>query len=574
MGDPEIQQQKNLGKTGDLRRKKMKIGETIRKIQWLPALIVLWNILDIVVHVALGMPEPLRIAGNIVGIAAALVVWFGLAKPFAPHILVGAAAVVVILNVIHSVAHGWIAASFIFIGVSLILLLLWAQDIYRKANAESDNAESPVYLRWWAALGATLVSIALVALVGPQAQLEIGPIAQLHNGELVAADYWADEPMILSAGLGFDNIVGIPVPELTKENVREAGGSWYGSVTCPNGEEPAPVDYTSTSSSDGVSQFFKGFSEYDDGLPIVFSWPVGSETVDLTDFQFTLNTGEVVFANSVGMWPNWELNERNTVVVFGDFGNRGLSSEADAVFPVRLDIVADDTPLLLIGPGGQEFNAVGLSWTTDATPYDSGPALVGAKLNFVGEEPIGEGGLPLVGSTIGMMPNDEFSLYDEGDFRIRVLTTGGFSPDGVTGLQPNMYEDFFRVHVNGADGETVLLEEVGVEYAVAGGTLRVVGLSDLGKRENPDEGIYYGDCYSEDRDNYIDIILVGDEEAARNITFVEIPSLEGGYRAFYNPGGPGPEPFEGVRYTAPGPPDMEPVIIALDDPMRVDRAAP
>lgn len=173
-----------------------------------------------------------------------------------------------------------------------------------------------------------------------------------------------------------------------------------------------------------------------------------------------------------------------------------------------------------------------------------------------------------------MLPNDEFALYDEGDFRIRVLTTGGFSPDGVTGLRPNTYEQFFRIHVKGVDGETVLLEEVGVDDAVAGGALRVVGLSDLGQKENPDEGIYYDDCYSEDRDNYIDIILVGDEEAARNVTFVETPALEGGYRAFYNPGGPGPEPFEGVRYTAPGPPDMEPVIIALDDPKRIDRAAP
>lgn len=42
----------------------------------------------------------------------------------------------------------------------------------------------------------------------------------------------------------------------------------------------------------------------------------------MTDFQFTPNTGEVVFPNSAGMWPNWELNERNVVVVFGDFGNR------------------------------------------------------------------------------------------------------------------------------------------------------------------------------------------------------------------------------------------------------------
>lgn len=58
------------------------------------------------------------------------------------------------------------------------------------------------------------------------------------------------------------------------------------------------------------------------------------------------------------------------------------------------------------------------------------------------------------------------------------------------------------------------------------------------------------------------------------VTFVEIPSLEVGYRAFYNPGGPGPERFERVRYTAPCPPDLEPVLIALDHPMRVDRAAP
>jgi hypothetical protein len=60
----------------------------------------------------------------------------------------------------------------------------------------------------------------------------------------------------------------------------------------------------------------------------------------------------------------------------------------------------------------------------------------------------------------------------------------------------------------------------------------------------------------------------------RNITFVEIPALQGVYRAFYNPGGPGPELFEGVRYTAPGPPDLEPVIMALEHPMRVSRIAP
>ena len=34
---------------------------------------------------------------------------------------------------------------------------------------------------------------------------------------------------------------------------------------------------------------------------------------------------------------------------------------------------------------------------------------------------------------------------------------------------------------------------------------------------------------------------------------------------------PGPELFPDVRCSAPGPPDREPVVIGLDDPMRVSR---
>lgn len=238
--------------------------------------------------------------------------------------------------------------------------------------------------------------------------------------------------------------------------------------------------------------------------------------------------------------------------------------------PVKLEIVDDGTPLLLVGPGGKEVSAVGLTWTTDKSPYDSGPSLVGAKLNRAGDHAVGEGGVSLMERSAGY-PNDEFSLYGKADFRLRVLTTGGFSPDGVTGLRPNMYEDFFRLRAKDPDGRTMILDKVGVDYEVAGGTLRVVGLSDLGRAKNPDDGVYYDGCYEEDGDNYIDIILTGDEAAARNVTFVDIPSLKGGYRAFYNPGGPGPEPTKGVRYTAPGPPDLEPVVMALDDPMRVGR---
>lgn len=92
-------------------------------------------------------------------------------------------------------------------------------------------------------------------------------------------------------------------------------------------------------------------------------------------------------------------------------------------------------------------------------------------------------------------------------------------------------------------------------------------MSDLGKPAGDD--VHYDDCYVEDSDNYIDIILEGDEAAARALTHIEIPAGQDGYLRFYDPGGPGPEPFPDVRYSAPGPPDLEPIINALDNPMRV-----
>ena len=534
----------------------------------IPAVLVGWNMIDALLHVAIDMAEPLRITGNIIAIVVAVAILLGAPKKLSFILLLTAFISTVALNTVHVSENDFAVPMLIFIGLSLYLLLRWAQIFKVKDFEIREPKKQKYFYKRWFAVVLSVLGMLVVLAVGVMNSLNVQN--QLFDGALKEADYWSDEPVILSAGMGFEGIIGWP--EVNEETVREAGGSWYGSVICTNGEDPPAGAYTSTVSTAGIELFYKGTAEDDDGLPIVFSWPVATETVDLTDFQFTLNTGEIVYPNSAGMLPNWELNERNTVVVFGDFGNRGLSSEEGAIFPVRLDIVEDETPLLLIGPNGQEFNAVGLSWETDTSPYDSGPKLVGAKLNHVGNEAVGEGGLGF-GTRSGVLPNDELSLYDEGDFRIRVLTTGGFSPDGITGLTPTMFEDFFRIHAKGSNGEVVLLEKVGQEYLVADGTLRIVGLSDLGQKEDPDEGIFYDDCYAEDRDNYIDIILVGDEAAARNITHVEIPSLEGGYNAFYNPGGPGPEPFEGVRYTAPGPADLEPVINALDNPMRVSREA-
>jgi hypothetical protein len=166
------------------------------------------------------------------------------------------------------------------------------------------------------------------------------------------------------------------------------------------------------------------------------------------------------------------------------------------------------------------------------------------------------------------LPNDGVALYgDAAQYRLRMYTSGGFSPDGVAGVLPTEYSRYFRIHVQNANGETVYLTETGVDYPVDGGTIRVIGLADLGEKADG-EKIFYDGCYLEDHDNYIDIILAGDEAAMRQITYLEIPA-SGDYAPFYNPGGPGNNPDPAVRYTAPGPADLEPVVMALDDPLTV-----
>ena len=225
------------------------------------------------------------------------------------------------------------------------------------------------------ALVTGIVAVVGLGLVGVLALrlLSDSVLRQLTDGRLESADYWTEQPEILSAGLGFDGIIGLP--RLDEETVRDAGGSWYGDLTCSDGSDPTDQERTSAATTSTIERAYEGGADvdHDDGLPVVFSWPVATETVDPTDFRLTLNTGATVTPHAAGMNPNWEDDERNTVVLFGDLGNRLPSSDPDAVFPVRLDVVADDTPLVLVGPGGREVSAVGLSWTTRTTPCTASP---------------------------------------------------------------------------------------------------------------------------------------------------------------------------------------------------------
>lgn len=393
----------------------------------------------------------------------------------------------------------------------------------------------------------------------------------LQRDVIVGADVWGKRPRMLAAGLGFTGIIGVPgmtTADLagSESLVRTAGGAWN-EVSCAAPTTPELFAYTSASTPQQVEAAYGYPTTYADGLPVEFSWPIRPSTLDASDFRVVLNTGRAVAPELASIFPNAEYNERSVAVLFGHFGNRLPATDPGAEYPVRTEVVADGTPLQLVGLRGKLASAVGLFAEAAGTPYTgpggapserSGPHLVGAKLTRLSTR--GESApLPFRSA----LPNDGRTLYGKrARFRLRVYTTGGFSPDGVRAVFPTEFERYFRLHVE-VGGRERMFTKAGVTYRIAGHRLRVLGLADLGRKQSS-----YDDCYREDKDNYIDIVLGGERAAVRHITAVEIPA-SGAYSPFFNPGGPGNDPTPDVHYTAPGPAQTQPVWRALGDPKTV-----
>jgi hypothetical protein len=397
----------------------------------------------------------------------------------------------------------------------------------------------------------------------------------IMTDQLIEADYWQEEPAILAAGLGFTDINGIPdlgTPGQTldamEQLVREYGGGWH-DVTS-TADDIAQRARTSSNSVFGMTETFGYASPSGDGLPMELSHPVLASTVQREDILIWLNTGDTVVPTNISVMPNMEFNERSTLVMNGDFGNRLDTDDPEAVFPVMFEIVDE---LLMMTPAGA-FDAKGLAYGDGATPLTAyrsghGPRLCAAKLTRADAGIAGEGAPTTFQDS--SLPNDAISLYGEdADFRIRVLTTGGFSPDGVRSLYPSEYRQFFRVGIQpdgiAADDYDALLwlTETDTLYSLDNvGSIEVLGLAELGVKRDS-----YDDSYIEDHDNQIDIVLKGDRAMAERVVVVHIPAT-GDYQPFYNPGGPGDRPDPDTRYSEPGPSYFQPVTIAIDDPMLV-----
>jgi len=432
----------------------------------------------------------------------------------------------------------------------------------------------------WSALSAALAvpAITLMAAMPATASTAHGTspnpqYASLMQDVLINADYWDAQPKMLAAGLGFTNILGVTNVDSTDLSVAQAAvqavsGAWNVGLTCPSTATPPQRAYTSAASPSQILGGYGASINQGSGLPVEFSWPVLPSTVNPTDFQVTLSNGSVVTPQGVSIVPNFEFNERSTVVLVGPFGTPSPSDKG-GVYVTKVEVVKDATPMKLIGPRLKQVSAVGMSATKTTSPYDlpssnptdwTGPKLTAGKISKMSTA--GEMAPKLFG---GNLENDGVDLYGTAaKFRIRVLTTGGFSPDGIRGIYPTDYRNFFQVVARSRSGKTVRLINPGQTYLIDGYPLRVLGLADVGKKLDS-----YDYCYADDHDNQFDIVLGGSIKAAERVRAVVIPATGNGYKPFYNPGGPGTTPVSGVYYTGPGPRMVQKITNALRNPMTV-----
>ena len=367
--------------------------------------------------------------------------------------------------------------------------------------------------------------------------------SSLDTNFTLSADYFGNQPRIVTANYGFDGYMGVAGLQGTGADARAAayqyGIAWQ-LIDPTLGALPRAY---SSAMGDSAFQSTYGFSALrQDTIPVVFSHPLLGDTLSPQSFRILLNTGEIVTPITSSFSPNSEFNERQTVVLVGDWGNRLLPDESGARYPVSVTVVDDGPPLWLVTSAGL-VSAVGLT-IESFNPYvaGNGPRILAAKLNAYSD--LGEGNPAWLASSTANSGSD---LYGEqAKYRLRIYTSAGFSADGISSILPTDFSKFFQLLAKDDRGNDILISLSDVDYNIGGfGVVRVLGIADTGLFQNS-----YDISYVEDHDNQYDIILSGDLAAVARLKSIRMPSGEG-YSAVYNPGGPGNDPGNNppVRFT-------------------------
>ena len=295
----------------------------------LPILIIAWNVIDIGIHYAVHMIEPMRITGNLIGLVAALFALLGVARSFAPLALGIAALAVVAVNASHAMLWGAEAIVAVLIGISLAMLVRLAQIRRLVALSPGAKAEDRSRGEWWLNRWVTLpvTGIGLAIIFGVGSQLE--PLGHAYaSTEQSDTTPEASLPRvvegrraeILSAFFGLDN----GLPRLAENLVRGATGM--------------------------------------DGMPVIFSSEIDLATMQAGDFRVTKASGEAGFVQGATLAPAVDEGEFRTVLLVGEFG----TAVEDP--PVKVEIVGNVHSI----DGRQNFKGA----QVDVTPLADGPTMI------------------------------------------------------------------------------------------------------------------------------------------------------------------------------------------------------
>jgi hypothetical protein len=356
----------------------------------------------------------------------------------------------------------------------------------------------------------------------------------LNTSIVLGADFFASAPSILTANYGFEGYMG--VPNLTGTGTSAQAAAYAGNIAYENLDpslQAASRAYYSAISTQAFQYTYGVPATFADTIPVVFSHPIWPPSVTPDAFQITLNTGAVVTPLTASFLPNSEYNERQTVVLSGYWGNRILPGNSGAEYPVLVSIVGSPLELKFVTPNGL-VSAVGLS-VESKNPYvvGNGPRILAAKLNIFSA--LGESNPKLLNASYANSGSDLFG--SSAQYRLRVYTSAGFSPDGISSILPTEFSKYFILSASDFHGNAIEILQAGVNYTIPGyGSIKVVGIADTGPSQSS-----YNMAYVEDHDNQYDIILSGDLAALNRLTSIRMPS-SGTYSPVYNPGGPGNNP--------------------------------
>ena len=396
----------------------MTVGKQSRKIQWLPILLIIWNIFDIAVHVAVDMVEPLRVTGNVVGIAAALIVLLGFAKAAAPHLLAIAAVVVVALNALFASEEGFEIPMLIFIGIALFLLLRWAQVKATHPLLLVQGAQQPTspslgeelslrqqevrwYHRWWMAFFAALIGVAIVLLSGLSANADGSSESALTSNEQL------------------DTTPDSSLPREANSRSAELLSAFFGLD-----------DNLPRTANVGICDGAGGA----DGMPVIFSTEIDPDTMQAGDFQVTTASGKIGSLACATLNPAINEGELRTVLLTGDYGS------ADADPPVTVKIVGNLHSL------DQTLNFKGAE--ISVTPLEPGPSLVFAEVVPQENWHLGRESDGSWGSSDGCPTNGVAQI-------VRVAWAGGVTLEN--GNEPEADDSvgqLYKVTVESTDGST------------------------------------------------------------------------------------------------------------------------